>query len=240
MEEQTADRLWDLANTDPKRFMAILADYSQMEERLRCRLVSHETNFNYFTAGPYLKHPMGEVALFFDAGENDGVRIQYHVSYQIAQKWGRSEKELLDTALRNTEKYEKYTLRDMDELLAEMMGTTLPENHRSLFPMTILSNERREGGATSILYPGILKKIREQIGMDYFVLPTSVHELTIMPKYPFLSARDIEVTVRNDNRELIEEEDVLSNDVFVYTEEKGRLEKCSTGAREQTRKEESR
>ncbi len=240
MEEQTEDRLWDLANTDPKRFMAILADYSQMEDRLRCRLVSHETNFNYFTAGPYLKHPMGEVALFFDAGENDGVRIQYHVSYEIAQKWGKSEKELMDTALKNMEKYEKYTHRDMDEVMAEIMGVTLPENHRSLFPMTILSNERGEYGATSILYPGVLRKIREEVGMDYFVLPTSVHELTIMPKYPFLTARDVEGIIQNDNRELIKEDDVLSNAVFEYTEEKGRMEKCSTGTREQIRKEESR
>ena len=76
--------------------------------------------------------------------------------------------------------------------------------------------------------------------MDYFVLPTSAHELTIMPKYPFLTARDIEVTILKDNRELLNEEDVLSNVVFEYTEEKGRLEKCSTGTREQIRKEESR
>ena len=69
-------QLWELANTDPNRFMEVIADYRQMEERLRCRLVSHETNFNFFTAGPYRKRPMGEAALFFYAGQTGDSRIE--------------------------------------------------------------------------------------------------------------------------------------------------------------------
>lgn len=108
METENVDgksgQLWELANTDPDRFMEIIADYRQMEDRLRCRLVSHETNFNFFTAGPYQKHPMGEAALFFHAGQNGDTKIEYHVSFEMAQKWGRSEAELLETALRNMRK----------------------------------------------------------------------------------------------------------------------------------------
>lgn len=239
MEEQTADQLWDLANTDPKRFMAVLADYSQMKERLRCKLVSHETNFNFFTAGPYFKHPMGEAALFFYAGYNKDTRIEYHVSFEMAQKWGRSEKELLETAIKNTEKYAAGSFRNMDEVMAEIMGMKAPYLPQSQYPMYLLSNKERAYGATAVLYPGMLKKIREQVGMDYYILPTSVHEVTVLPKYSFLIPEEIEETIRRDNRENIRPEDVLSDHLFEYIQAKG-LERCNTGTKEQIRNEESR
>lgn len=244
METENVDgksgQLWELANTDPDRFMEIIADYRQMEDRLRCRLVSHETNFNFFTAGPYQKHPMGEAALFFYAGQNGDTRIEYHVSFEMAQKWGRSEAELLETALRNTEKYAKSTFRDLDTVLAECMGIQLPASYEPQTPMYLLSNEERAYGATVVMYPGMLQKIREKIGMDYYVLPTSVHELTVLPKYSFLDPVKIQETVRRDNRESISPADVLSDHLFEFTGKKGKLERCHLPEKEKNREEEIR
>ena len=220
--------------------MEVIADYRQMKDRLRCRLVSHETNFNFFTAGPYQKHPMGEAALFFHAGQNGDTRIEYHVSFEMAQKWGRSEAELLETALKNTEKYAKSTFRDLDTVLAECMGIRMPTSYESQTPMYLLSNEEQAYGATAVMYPGMLQKIREKIGMDYYILPTSVHELTILPKYSFLDPVKIQETVRRDNRESISPADVLSDHLFEYTEAKGKLERCSMTEKEQIREGEGR
>lgn len=233
-------QLWELANTDPNRFMEVIADYRQMEERLRCRLVSHETNFNFFTAGPYQKHPMGEAALFFYAGQNGATRIEYHVSFEMAQKWGRSEAEILEAALNNTEKYAKSTFRDLDTVLAECMGIRLPKSYESHTPMYLLSNEERAYGATAVMYPGMLQKIREQIGMDYYVLPTSVHELTILPQYPFLDPAKIRETIRRDNRESISPADVLSDHLFEYRGETGKLERCHLAEKEKSRENQIR
>lgn len=239
-EQKHEIELWELADSDPEKFMKILGDYRQMEDRLRCRLVSHETNFNYVTAGPYVKHPMGDAVLFFDAGKSDDVRIEYHVSYEWAQKWGRSEQELIQTALKNTEKYEPSTFRNLDEVLASLAGKKLPENYQSELPMYLLSNEEQTYGAIAVMYPEMLKKIRNQVGMDYYILPTSVHEVTILPKYPFLDPAKIQETVQRDNRESIREEDVISDHLFEYTEAKGRLERCSITEKEQIRNGEAR
>lgn len=233
-------QLWELANTDPNRFMEVIADYRQMEERLRCRLVSHETNFNFFTAGPYQKHPMGEAALFFYAGQNGATRIEYHVSFEMAQKWGRSEAEILEAALNNTEKYAKSTFRNLDTVLAEYMGIRLPESYEPQTPMHLLSNEERAYGATAVMYPGMLQKIREQIGMDYYVLPTSVHELTILPQYPFLDPAKIRETIRRDNRESISPADVLSDHLFEYRGETGKLERCHLAEKEKSQENQIR
>lgn len=244
METENVDgksgQLWELANTDPDRFMEIIADYRQMKERLRCRLVSHETNFSFFTAGPYLKHPMGDAALFFYAGQNGDTRIEYHVSFEMVQKWGRSEAEILETALKNTEKYTKSTFRNLDKVLAECMEIQLPAYYEPQNPMYLLSNEEQAYGATAVMYPGMLQKIREKIGKDYYVLPTSVHELTILPKYSFLDPVKIQETVRRDNRESISPADVLSDHLFEYTEAKGRLERCSMTEKERIREGEGR
>ena len=183
---------------------------------------------------------MGEAALFFYAGENGEARIEYHVSFEMAQKWGRSEAEILETALKNTEKYAKSTLRDLDTVLAECMGIRLAESYEPKIPMYLLSNTEQAYGATAVMYPGMLQKIREQIGMDYYVLPTSVHELTILPRYPFLDPGKIRETIRRDNRESISSADVLSDHLFEYREETGKLERCHLGEKEKSREEEVR
>lgn len=101
--------------------------------------------------------------------------------------------------------------------------------------MYLLSNEERAYGATVVMYPGMLQKIREKIGMDYYVLPTSVHELTVLPKYSFLDPVKIQETVRKDNRESISPADALSDHLFEFTEKKGKLERCHLMGKEKRR-----
>ena len=45
-----------------------------------------------------------------------------------------------------------------------------------------LSNESKLNGAVSIISENVQKMVAEQVGGDYYVLPSSVHELMIVPK----------------------------------------------------------
>lgn len=47
--------------------------------------------------------------------------------------------------------------------------------------MYILTNKDQIGGATSILYPGIGNVIREKFKGAYYLIPSSIHELIIIP-----------------------------------------------------------
>lgn len=239
-QKRRKESLWELAHFDLEEFQKIIADYGQIKERLRCKLVSREMYTDYFTNGPRLKHPMGEVLLFLEVEKRENAGADCHVNYEMIKKWGRSEQELMSVALKNTEKYEKSTLRDLDTVLSGYTGEEMSGPRQSKHTMLLLSNEEETYGATAVLYPGVLKQIREQLGMDYYILPTSVHEVTIVPKYSFLDPAEIEKMIYQDNRETIPPAEVLSDYLFEYTEAKGRLERCSVNGKEKNRNEEAR
>lgn len=125
-QKRRKESLWELAHFDLEEFQKIIADYGQIKERLRCKLVSHEMYTDSFSNGPRLKHPMGEVLLFLEVEKRENAGADCHVNYEMIKKWGRSEQELMSVALKNTEKYEKSTLRDLDTVLSGYTGEEMP------------------------------------------------------------------------------------------------------------------
>ncbi|MDE6186451.1 MAG: hypothetical protein K2G39_13645, partial [Lachnospiraceae bacterium] len=48
-------------------------------------------------------------------------------------------------------------------------------------PMYVLTNKQKLYGAACMLYPGVLKGFAEKINRDFYILPSSVHEVILVP-----------------------------------------------------------
>ena len=46
----------------------------------------------------------------------------------------------------------------------------------------VLTNRYRNFGAACLLYEGCLERIGEKLGGEFYVLPSSVHEVIILPE----------------------------------------------------------
>ena len=72
-------------------------------------------------------------------------------------------------------------------------------------------------GAAALFYPGIQEKIARAIGnQDYYVLPSSVHEVIIIPDTGELSAMALAGMVFDVNMKLVDREERLGNRVLRY------------------------
>lgn len=84
----------------------------------------------------------------------------------------------------------------------------------------VLSNRRKINGAAVILYPGLLKDLYEKFSGNYFVIPSSVHEVLLIKdtdeEEDYLNRMVSEV-----NEQHVEPEEVLSGHVYYYSAEKG-------------------
>ena len=89
--------------------------------------------------------------------------------------------------------------------------------------MYVLSNEIRSFGAAAILYPGCLKKIRDYLGEDYYVLPSSVHEVIVVRESTAPDKRYLNEMVSEINESQVEAEEVLSDNAYFYSASQGRL-----------------
>lgn len=193
------------------------------------RLINRERNAGFLETHPYIP-VKGNLALVFLAMD---MRDKMHISFSVADNsfmekmWGRPVEELYHPVLENTMRLFPPDLITLDGLLEEIGKDTgvafgrVPEE----FPkMYVLTNIMKKYGAAVLAYPGTLKKVGEMLGSDFAILPSSIHEVILMPGD--FDTKDFEAfadMVRYVNREHVEEQDVLDDTVYVYRRDRDEI-----------------
>lgn len=67
-----------------------------------------------------------------------------------------------------------------------------------------------------MLYHHIFEQAAEEAGSDLYVIPSSVHELILVPADGSISLDDINGTVRHVNRTALLPEEILSDHAYIY------------------------
>lgn len=101
----------------------------------------------------------------------------------------------------------------------------------------VLTNDQGVHGAGSLFYPGQMEEIGAQMGSDFFVLPSSVHEVLIFPDDGQTDYRDLQMMVQQINEAEVAPADRLSDHVYHYDVSDHVLEKAETFERRMEEKE---
>ena len=127
-----------------------------------------------------------------------------------------SPSEALEIAKMNSVSKEEYQVKNIAEVLNEVMGMDddiMPDDMQP--PIYVVTNEARCNGATGIFINEDLRQaVRDTIGEDYYVIPSSVHEVlavgtSVLPKEE-LKAMIMDV---NDNH--VSQDEYLSDEPYV-------------------------
>ncbi len=105
------------------------------------------------------------------------------------------------------------------------------QNHKSLSPLSldtplpditptiyVLSNTDGINGAASILYPQLLSRLQEQLSSSFYLLPSSVHELLLLPANAPFSVEELNDMIREINLTQVPDEDILSDRAYHSSE----------------------
>ena len=126
-----------------------------------------------------------------------------------------------ECALENTPLLQGYELADMNTVLEEMkalggIDDEEIEDMQQEVPMYVLSNKSRINGASCILYKDILKDFAMVVDKDLYVLPSSIHEVILLPSDGTQESEQLKEMVREINQSQVEKEEVLSDSVYYY------------------------
>lgn len=156
------------------------------------------------------------------AGE-DGM-MSYVLTKAILDRSGISFEELDEVAKKNTEK-SGFSVRTMSEVLCELMGVNVGQEIEEPDgpQMYVLTNARKLHGANIMLYKEYLEIAAEKMNGDFYIIPSSIHELIAVP----VSAQGLEelremVKAANDNQ--LAPEEILGYEVYRYNRETGEVE----------------
>ncbi|MGN0384096.1 MAG: DUF5688 family protein [Eubacterium sp.] len=90
--------------------------------------------------------------------------------------------------------------------------------------MFVLTNHTRLNGAACILYDNLLLDFANKNNSDIYVIPSSVHEVILVPAGKYIESEDINSMIKEVNNTGVEEGDILSDHVYFFNRETGILE----------------
>lgn len=192
--------------TPPIDTSALKLTKESLQKNLRLMLVSSENNDELLKRVPYVNIPNTDlVALMkYDCGHSYVVYITNELVERVTDV---SISEMFEFAFENLSA-QKIIFRPLSEVIDE------PDC--DFIPLYVLHAGDISTGATVILKPGCLDYVRNAVG-DFYILPSSVAEVMILPKYN--STQNVQVLVdivRSINEEMVQPEDRLSNNIYEY------------------------
>ena len=104
---------------------------------------------------------------------------------------------------------------DVDTLIAHV------DSMNEQFPMYVLTNTYRSYGASCMLYDGLMRKLALRMNTDFYIIPSSVHELILIPVAEEITRDDLDDMIKSINSTEISKEEVLSDTSYIYTRENG-------------------
>ncbi len=226
-----------LEETFPRLPDINLNNYQEIEGRLRIQLVSRVRNRAYLEEGIYRPNPIGAAIVKVWLGSTEEGTMETRVTKQHLDVWGVTEQNVFETALKNSQEKEGIQFRSLAAVLLELRKLKIkpleeePIDRNGLY---LLSNERRENGAAVFLYPGVLEAVHEKMGGDYYILPSSTHEVLVMSRETDFTPDELRSIVKSVNQEQVLPEEQLGDDVYEFRKGTG-LKKCKYTEKEMTR-----
>ena len=83
-------------------------------------------------------------------------------------------------------------------------------------PLYVLTNKEKVNGANVVMCPEALRKVYEELGEPYYVLPSSIHEVMVVRESEDMDIGKMKETVKEVNLSAVNPEDLLSYEVFRY------------------------
>lgn len=214
-----------------KNSININADYFENYENVRktivYKLVNYQKNKKLLEDVPYKRMLDLAVVFYCLIEQRKGVSATALIHNEHLRIWNVTEDEIYNDALKNTPVLLAGSIVPMSKILSEIAGTAPVDNDEKVCEYTgedilyVLTNSSRVNGAACILYDNLLKKFANDVHSDLYILPSSVHEVIIVPKKNAFDKSELADMVREVNEQGVSQDEILSDNVYEYNRKNG-------------------
>ncbi|MCI8963727.1 MAG: hypothetical protein HFG37_08445 [Eubacterium sp.] len=214
-----------------QRINGLSVDYASCQDRIIYRLVSKERNLFLLKDMPYI--PFLDMAITFHlvVSIDDSCMQSLKITRELQQRWGVSVEQLLKLAKKNTPELLPARVCELSQLMKCYINTRefKLEQEEDLtneekIDMIVVSNELGINGAAVMLYDGVMEQIANEYDSDLYLLPSSIHEIIVVPAGEEDLHETFSSMVNNINQRYVDEDEVLSDRVYIYRQEEKKFE----------------
>ncbi len=197
--------------------MGFFRSFGQVRDRICCRLIGRKGNEGLLEEIPYVEFLDLAICFYYAYhGEEigDGTILIYNSHMEM---WDTCTAELFGLGRSNPPRLFPWTCRSLAEVMESLGQQEGMEGMEGMdLPLKVLSNDKYTYGAICMLYPGVVDGLAAEAGRSLYILPSSVHELILLPDSGGEPVEGLKDMVREVNRTQVAPEEVLSDSVYYY------------------------
>ena len=213
-----------------------MESYDEAKAHLSVRLINTDANRRMLKSVPHKDMAdLSAVCCVEIPLPNNGIG-SLRITNSILERWGVGKDEVFECAIKNMQESNPPIMVDMEAVLLGALSGTLPERDNLLGQTGsmdkpsdflsmhyILTNRNKSYGAAVLMCPDVMEKISGMFPEGFYILPSSIHDLIIVPKDGKEDPKKLGELVRKVNRQHVSGEEVLSDRVYEYDREQGRI-----------------
>lgn len=177
-------------------------------------LVQMAGNDNFLCAMPH--RPYLDLAVcYYVTLEIDGINGIMRATNPLTDLWGVKEGDIYKQAIKNMEQA-GFELVDINKLLEEVAGDEIKDKEMEGPTIYAVINKGRHFGAAAILDGDFLENCSLQLNGSFYLLPSSIHEMVVVPYDGRIISGELQMMVREINEAVVAPEEQLSDTVYYY------------------------
>ena len=210
-------------------------NWMEVKKRVVFRIDNYEKTADYLRKNDVAHERMGDLVKIYGfdltgvkvPGMANGAFAVGVLTNSVVKQMGMSMDEVSSAAMENMPRIRplKITtivqqLREMNGIVDDPAGFVMEEP-----PVLVVTNTAAFQGAASVFYPGVQEELKARLGGDFYILPSSIHEVLAVKKDEN-TLEDLRMMVSTINEAEVTPQDRLSDNIYELSE--GRLKIAQT------------
>lgn len=229
-----------------------ITDFEKVSDKIAARLYGMEGNEELLSARPHATMDDLAVTYCIMLGDNENGSMSVPITNQIMETWGVTQEDLRRIAQENCDTLTPSKFMSMNAVMTDMMVPQIMSDYgvdreeaikmvNDMVPtddkLFVLTNNQKLNGAAALLDEKMMEQIAERVGNGFYILPSSVHEVLIVPKEAGMDFKDLEAMVQEVNATQVAPQDKLSDHVYQYDNETREVFRADRAEEHQQKKE---
>lgn len=220
-----------------------ICELSSIRDRLFIRICSYDRNKEYLMRVPYQRS--GDFALTYNMliEQVEDCVISVEVTNEDMEAGCFTKDDLHEAAIENCMQKHPLLMENLDTYARKQLRLQMEKDGVPGFlieialnemlsepvddiPIYVVTNTSGVNGAAVLFYPGSMEAIAEKIGGGYYVIPSSIHDLIVLPDDTLFPLDVMLSMVPAVNRQRVSEKSQLSDIPYHYDAEKKVFERA--------------
>lgn len=210
---------------------SFFTDYANVRSHIAYKLIHYERNRHLLADLPHFRYLDLAIVFYCLVSSSPSGSATILIRKDHLRFWNISPTQLFDAAKENTPRLLSYDLCNMNDLMEELLAPAhstlsdpdIKKEEAAICPMYVLTNQNKLNGASCILYEHLLEHFADRLCCDLYILPSSIHEVILIPATSDTSYQELSQMVQEVNDTQVSPEEILSDHVYYFSRSSGSI-----------------